>query len=86
MDIQLVISGIIGLALLYGIVKLIKLPIKIIVKLLVNGVLGLVTLTIVNAIGVDFGITVGINIFTSLVAGFFGIPGVIAIIIITLFI
>lgn len=69
---------------LYLVVKFFKWPFKILWKLIVNGVLGVVLLLLVNFIGNGYGISVGINIITSLIAGFFGIPGVIFLIIFSL--
>jgi inhibitor of the pro-sigma K processing machinery len=51
---------------------------------MVNGVLGVILLLLVNFVGSYFGISVGINIVTSLIAGFFGVPGVIFLIIVSL--
>ena len=64
-NIKLIIYGFIGLVILYLILKLLKLPLKI----LINGISGVVLLYIANLIGVNFGITVGINIVTALIAG-----------------
>lgn len=85
MNLEYLISGVFGVVILYFIVKIIKLPLKLIIKLLINGLTGLIMLSIVNFIGDSFfGITVNINAFTSLIAGFLGIPGVIALVIFNL--
>lgn len=84
MSLEYLISGVVGLVILYFIVKLIKLPLKLIVELLINGILGLIMLSIVNFVGGNFGISVNINAFTSLIAGCLGIPGVIVLIIFSL--
>lgn len=84
MNLEYLISGVFGIVILYFIVKIIKLPLKLIIKLLTNGLTGLIMLSIVNFIGDSFGITVNINAFTSLIAGFLGIPGVIALVIFNL--
>ena len=81
-NVKLIIYGFIGLVILYLILKLLKLPLKI----LINGISGVVLLYIANLIGVNFGITVGINIVTELIAGVLGIPEVIALFIFQLFI
>ncbi|MDU4598813.1 MAG: pro-sigmaK processing inhibitor BofA family protein, partial [Clostridium sporogenes] len=44
-----------------------------------------VLLFILNVIGGAFNFYIGINIWTALIAGFFGIPGVIFLIIFKLF-
>ena len=84
MNLEYLISGVFGIVILYFIVKIIKLPLKLIIKLLINGLTGLIMLSIVNFVGDSFGITVNINAFTSLIAGFLGIPGVIALVIFNL--
>lgn len=69
----------IGLVALYVIIKLLKWPIK----LLLHGIAGVILLYVVNFIGVGFNIHIGINIITALIAGIFGIPGVIVLLIFT---
>ncbi|SMC27341.1 inhibitor of the pro-sigma K processing machinery [Clostridium acidisoli DSM 12555] len=66
---------------LFIVVKLLAWPLKILIKLIINAVLGTILLFLVNLVGVHFGLAIGINIVTSLIAGFFGVPGVIFLII-----
>jgi inhibitor of the pro-sigma K processing machinery len=70
---------------LYVIVKVFSWPIKLLFKLIINAVLGVVLLVIVNLIGSYFQFSIGINAITALIAGFLGIPGVIFLIIFKLF-
>lgn len=70
---------------LYILVKIFSWPLKILIKLVINGFLGIVLLVIVNMIGHYFNFYIGINAITALIAGFFGIPGVIFLIIFKLF-
>lgn len=65
----------IGLAILFVIIKIFSLPIKIFVKLLVNGIIGYVILLIVNYFGSNIGVVVPITWVTSIICGIFGIPG-----------
>lgn len=81
MDFELIIYGLIGLVILYVLIKLLKWPIK----LLINGIFGVVLLYIVNFFGATLGFSIGINIVTALIAGILGIPGVIFLIIFQLF-
>lgn len=67
------------------IVKLFAWPIAILIKLVINGVAGAVLLFLVNAVGTVFNFSIGINAITALIAGFFGVPGVIVLIIFKLF-
>lgn len=88
MDAGYLMYGLIGIVVLFIVIKLLKWPIKI----LINGIAGVITLYIVNliianlsVIGINTSFSVPINALTALIAGFFGIPGVIAIILILLF-
>lgn len=81
MNIELIIYGIIGLALLYLVLKLLKWPLKI----LINGVIGIVLLYLANYLGAFFSFTLPINAVTALIAGFLGIPGIIFLVIFKLF-
>ncbi|KYH27313.1 MULTISPECIES: pro-sigmaK processing inhibitor BofA family protein [Clostridium] len=71
----------VAIILLFLVVKMLLCPIKILWKLIVNGILGTILLIVVNFFGEYLGFTIGINIWTALIAGFFGIPGVIFLIV-----
>ncbi|OPJ64663.1 pro-sigmaK processing inhibitor BofA family protein [Clostridium oryzae] len=62
---------------LYIFFKIFTWPLKIAAKILVNGFIGLVLLILSNFLGSFFGISIGINLVTILIAGFCGIPGVV---------
>jgi len=88
MDGQYLIYGLIGIIVLFLVVKLLKWPIKIII----NGIVGVILLYIANFIianlslvGINVNFSLAINPITALIAGFFGVPGVIVLIIIGLF-
>lgn len=85
-DPKYILAGILGVVVLFIVVNLIKAPIKIIIKLIANGIVGVILLYVVNLIGANFGIQIGINIITALISGILGVPGVIALILIQLFI
>ncbi|WP_123052601.1 pro-sigmaK processing inhibitor BofA family protein [Clostridium sp. JN-1] len=70
---------------LYILVKVFAWPLKILFKLIINGVLGTILLVLVNLVGHYFNFYIGINAATALIAGFFGIPGVIFLIVFKLF-
>ena len=46
--------------------KMFILPIKLIIKLIINSVLGGLIITIINWIGAAFNIHIGLNLFTSI--------------------
>lgn len=78
---KLILLGVVGIIILFFVLKLFKWPLKI----LLNGVFGVVLLYIVNLIGANFGFYISINVVTALIAGILGIPGVAVLIIIKLF-
>lgn len=81
MTITTVVSFIIGLALLFIIGSILVIPIKILIKLLINGLIGGILLFFFNIIGGIFGLTIIINPLNAIIVGFLGVPGVILILI-----
>lgn len=77
MTIQTVLAYAFGLFLLYIIGMLLVIPIKIIFKLIINGILGALLLFLVNIIGGFANFAIPINPVNAIVTGFLGIPGVI---------
>ena len=70
---------------IYVLIKILAAPIKKIFKLLINAVCGLVLLFIANFIGGFFNFAIPVNILTCIIAGAFGIPGVIFLGVVVLF-
>ncbi|MBS6183853.1 MAG: pro-sigmaK processing inhibitor BofA family protein [Clostridium celatum] len=81
MSVEMIIYALFGLALLFLVIKLLKWPIKI----LVNGIIGIILLYVANYIGEYLNFYITINPITALIAGFLGIPGVIFLVIFQLF-
>ncbi|NLY76745.1 MAG: pro-sigmaK processing inhibitor BofA [Tissierellia bacterium] len=81
MDVGVVLAFLFGLFLLYILGMLLVIPIKLIIKLIINGVLGGILLLIVNFVGSFIGINITINPLTAVIAGIFGIPGIILLIV-----
>ena len=81
MDASTILAFVFGLFLLYIIGMLLVIPIKIILKLVVNGVIGGVLLLICNFIGGFIGLSLSITPVTAVIAGLLGIPGVILLLI-----
>ena len=70
---------------IYVLIKIIASPIKKIFKLLLNAVCGLLLLFIANFIGGFFNFAIPVNLLTCIIAGAFGIPGVIFLGVVVLF-
>lgn len=77
---QYLIYGLAGILLLYLFIKFIKWPIKI----LLNGIMGVIILFAVNFAGSFINFSLPINAINALIAGFLGIPGIIMLIVIQL--
>lgn len=61
-------------------------PIKKILKLVLNSFLGGILIFLINLIGINFGFHIGLNIFTSILVGLLGLPGAIVLVVIKLLI
>lgn len=61
--------------------KIFLFPIKKILKLVFNTLIGGVIIYIINLIGASFGFHIGLNVVTSLIVGILGIPGAILLIV-----
>lgn len=76
-DFQVVLFFALGLILLYFTGWLLLAPLKFIMKLLASGLLGGLLLLIINLVGGIFSVTIAINPLSALIAGYFGVPGII---------
>ena len=61
-------------------------PISKILKLVLNSILGGITIYLINWIGGMVGFHIGLNIFTSVLIGMLGLPGAVCLVIVKLLI
>ncbi len=78
--VNVIIAALFFLAILYIILQVLFKPVKLLWKLAINSLMGLVLLLIFNYIGAYFQFDLPVNIITVLVAGFLGLPGIILLI------
>ena len=83
-DYGVILAYIVGIFLLFILGRLLLAPLKVILKLVYNSLLGAVAIILVNLIGGLFGFHVPFNIYTSFIVGTLGVPGFILIIILRL--
>lgn len=76
-----IISFLVGIALLVIVLKIISLPFRIIIKFIINSIIG----GIILAICAYFGIIINVYWWTVVLTGLFGVPGFVIAIIITIF-
>jgi len=84
MDFNNIIAYIACIFFLFIFGKLFIVPIKTILKVLINSILGGIAIFVINLIGSFFNFHIGLNLITSIFVGILGIPGVIFIVIIKL--
>ena len=80
--IESIVGTVIGIIVLFAVVKIMVLPFQLLFKLIINAVFGAAMLYFINWLGI---IQIKITLVHSLIAGIFGVPGVIGIIIYTHF-
>lgn len=71
-----IFTYLIAVVILYVIVKLLSLPIK----LIYNAILGGIGLWLFNFVAAFINFQISITVINSLIVGFFGIPGLVAVI------
>lgn len=75
-----------GLVVLYVLAMVLVVPLKWIGKLIISSIIGFIVLTVINLIGgALFGFTLPLNVVNALVTGIFGVPGVVLLVILKLF-
>jgi len=66
---------VIGILLIFLLGRILVIPLKIVLKLVYNGLIGGLVLWFVNLIGSPLGFALPITVWTALVVGFLGLPG-----------
>ncbi|HOE57963.1 MAG TPA: pro-sigmaK processing inhibitor BofA family protein [Bacillota bacterium] len=84
-DVFSILAIFLAIGAVYVIGVLLVLPIKIIIRLVINGIIGAFALFAINIFGRFIGLTIGINPITALIAGFLGVPGIILLILLQYF-
>ena len=82
MGVFLTYAGMIILIFLVG--KIFLWPLKIVLKLAANSLIGGLIIFVINAIGAGFGIFIPLNVLNALIVGALGIPGAALLLLLTL--
>ncbi|MGC2873723.1 pro-sigmaK processing inhibitor BofA family protein [Ihubacter sp. rT4E-8] len=80
MGVYLTFGGALILIFLLG--RALLVPLKMILKLIANSLVGAVLLIVINFIGMNIGIMIPINVVNVLTVGILGVPGVITLLLI----
>ena len=83
LDIELgvIVAYAAGLILLYFVGWLLIIPLRYLVKLIINGIIGGILLFLINLLGGFIGLHIAINPLTAIIAGVLGVPGVVLLIV-----
>lgn len=80
-NLYILLAWVAGIMLVLFFGKALKVPLKIAVKLLFNSLLGGLVIIIINFLGQSLNFHISLNIFSALVVGTLGLPGIILLII-----
>lgn len=86
MDTNTIITYLACICFLFIFGRLFVLPIKTILKLVINSIFGGILIYVVNWVGSIFSFHIGLNFITAILVGILGIPGTVLLVIIKLLI
>jgi inhibitor of the pro-sigma K processing machinery len=81
---EIILAYAAGLILMLVLVRLFLKPLKVVMKLVLNALLGALALLIANWIGGLFGFHIAFNVYTAFIVGTLGVPGFILLVLLKL--
>lgn len=85
MEISIILAYAFGLVILYVVGYLLLFPLKILLKLLLNGIIGGVALVLINLLGNSLNFAIPVNPITALIVGILGLPGIVMLLLFQIF-
>ena len=76
MELPIFVAYAVGIVLILVLGRILVFPLKVVLKLVNNGLIGGLALWLVNLIGAPLGFILPITVWTALLVGLLGIPGV----------
>ena len=80
MELPIFVAYAVGIVLILVLGRILVFPLKVVLKLVYNGLIGGLALWLVNLIGAPLGFILPITVWTALLVGLLGIPGVVLLI------
>jgi inhibitor of the pro-sigma K processing machinery len=77
----IILAWIIGILIVMAFGKVLLLPLKVIGRLVLNGIIGGIAIFVINLLGAPLGFTISLNLISALIAGILGLPGIILLVI-----
>ena len=81
---SVILAYAVGIMLLFILGRVLLVPLKFVLRLVYNALLGALCIIAVNLIGGLAGFHIAFNVFTSFIVGFLGIPGFILLVVLKL--
>ena len=78
---EILLSFVIGVVILMLVAKLLKFSSGVLIKLLMNALVGGIIIFVINVLGSGIGLNIELNFISALIVGIFGLLGVIFLII-----
>ena len=85
MPVPIIVAYAVGILLILLFGRILVIPLKIVLKLVYNGLIGGLVLWLVNLIGSPMGFSLPITVWTALRVGLLGLPGVVLLIVYYMF-
>lgn len=85
MEISVILPFLGALLAIFIILKILSAPFKLIIKLVINGLIGGLIIYVINWIGAGFNFALPLEWWSAILVGILGIPGAIILILIQLF-
>lgn len=79
-----ILAYVVGIILLFILGRLLLVPLKVVLKLVYNALIGAIAILLVNFIGGLIGFQISLNIYTAFIVGTLGVPGLVLLIILKL--
>ncbi len=74
---EILLSFVIGVVILMLVAKLLKFSSGVLIKLLMNALVGGIIIFVINVLGSGIGLNIELNFISALIVGIFGVLGVI---------
>lgn len=81
---SVILAYAVGIILLFILGRVLLVPMKVVLKLVYNALLGAIALIVLNFVGGLLGFHITFNIITAFIVGILGIPGLILLVILEL--
>jgi len=85
MEISVILPFLGALLAIFIILKILSAPFKLIIKLIINGLIGGLIIYVINWIGAGFNFALPLEWWSAILVGLLGIPGAVILVLIQLF-